>query len=87
MATTLKKELSVAVILLAVGLLLLPVAIYWVGLEIIGEYAPDAGLLDLMLAIWSALLAGEWGAWLLVLSPYAVILLLRGARLAWRTKL
>jgi len=83
----LKRELLIAGILLAVGFLVLPVAIYWVGLQVIGEYAPDAGLLDLMLAIWSALLAGQWSAWLLVLSPYLVILLCRAARMTWRAKM
>ena len=84
---SLKKELILAAFLLAIGLLVLPVAIYWVGIQVIGEYAPDAGLLDLMLSIWSALSAGEWSAWLLVLSPYVVILMARGARAAWRAKL
>lgn len=75
-----RRELIVGGALLALGFIGLPLAIYGVGLQIIGEYAADADYVDLTLAIWSALLEGNWSAWLLVLSPIVVISMLRGAR-------
>lgn len=82
---TLKRELTIAAILLAVGLVGLPLAIYGVGLQIIGDYAEDADYVDLTLAIWAALSEGHWAAWLLVLSPLVVISMLRGAKRLLRT--
>jgi hypothetical protein len=63
-----------------VGFIGLPLAIYGVGLRLIGEYAEGADYVDLMLAIWTALGQGRWAAWLLVLSPLAVISMLRATR-------
>jgi hypothetical protein len=83
---TWKKEVSFAAILLLVGMLGLPLAIYAVGQQIIGDYAPDAQAADLIAAIWSALMQGRWAAWLLVLSPYLVISLLRLARAMLRAR-
>ena len=75
--SALKRELIVAGVLLAIGLLALPVAVYVVGQEIIGDYASEAGLFGLLGRIWSDFLSLQPGAWLLVLSPYAVVQLLR----------
>lgn len=74
------KELLIAAILLSFGTLLLPVAVFMVGQQILGSYE-GGGVADLSQAVWSALLAGRASAWLLVLSPYLVIQLLR---LSWR---
>ena len=73
----LKRELAIAAVLLAFGLVVLPYAIYFVGVQIIGDYESEDGALGLGLTIWSALAGGEWAAWVLVLSPYAVVQLLR----------
>lgn len=81
-----KRELSVAGILLAIGFVGLPLAIYTVGTRIIGEYAPDTDFVDLALAIWSALAQGHWAAWLLVLSPFAVVSMLRISRRMLRAR-
>lgn len=86
MSATLKRELIVLAVLLALGLFGLPPAIYWVGQHVIGDYGGDGGLGDLTEAIWAALLQGHAGAWLLVLSPYIVVQLLRAMRLIWRTR-
>ena len=75
------KELLVAAILLSFGILLLPVGIFIVGQGILGPYE-GGGLSDLSQAIWTALLSGRPSAWLLVLSPYIVIQLLR---LSWKS--
>jgi uncharacterized membrane protein HdeD (DUF308 family) len=77
-----KKELTIAALLLGFGFLVLPIAIYWVGQQVIGEYAPDAGVLDLAEAIWSDLLQLRPSAWTLVLAPYLMVQLVR---LAWFT--
>ncbi len=77
MITTLKRELLIALALLAVGLVLLPPAIYAVGQQLLGPYESDSGLTGLMDAIWVDLTTGAAHAWLLVLSPYVVIQIAR----------
>ena len=79
-----KRELTIAFVLLTIGLVILPVPIYWVGLQIIGEYASDQGLLGLAAHVWSDLGRGSPLAWTLVLSPYLIVQMLRFARTAWR---
>jgi hypothetical protein len=86
MGSKLKRELVVLAVLLAVGLFGLPPAIYWVGQHVIGRYGDGGGLWDLTEAVWLALLQGHVGAWLLVLSPYVVVQLLRATRLIWRSR-
>ena len=82
--TSLKKELVISGILLFVGLVVLPFCIYIVGQNVIGEYSPDAGAFGLVTAIWSDLGRFSIGAWILVLSPLAVIQLLRLSARIWR---
>lgn len=81
-----KKELLICGALLATGIVALPFAIYVVGQRIVGEYAPGRGALDLIAAIWAALAALNPWAWLLVLSPYLAITLLRASWLTWRSR-
>lgn len=81
-----KKELLICGALLAAGIVALPFAIYAVGQRVVGEYAPGQGALDLIGAIWAALAAFNPWAWLLVLSPYLVITLLRASWLTWRSR-
>jgi len=73
----LKRELILAVVLLGIGLILLPVAVYWVGQQVVGEYESPAGFFGLLGHIWGDFLSLDFGAWLLVLSPYLAIQLLR----------
>lgn len=73
----LKRELVLASTLIGVGLLLLPFAVYWVGQRIVGDYESDAGLWGLLTSIWTDFFSLDLGAWLLVLSPYATIQLVR----------
>lgn len=82
MARIVKREALLLGALLAVGVFVLPFAIYFVGANIIGEYEPGATALSLAGDLWVALLRGEWAAWLLVASPYVVIQSLRAARRA-----
>jgi hypothetical protein len=72
----LKHEIVLAAALLSAGLLLLPLAIYWVGQFVVGAYEGD-GVEGLIGGIWSQLGEGSITAWILVLSPYVVIQVLR----------
>ncbi len=80
----LRKELLLAGALLSFGLLPLPVLVYWVGLRVVGEYSGEGGFWDLIWHIWSDLAAGSVLAWILVVSPYVLIQLLRLGRALWR---
>lgn len=82
---SLKKELLIFGILLLAGLIVLPIGIYVVGQNVIGEYSPDAGFSGLVMAIWGDLATFSLGAWLLVLSPWGVISLLRATLHFWRS--
>lgn len=82
--SSLRKELLIFAVLLFAGGLILPICIYVVGQNVIGEYSPDAGAAGLIIAIWSDLARFRISAWLLVLSPWAVIALVRLAVRIWR---
>lgn len=80
-----RRELVVAIVMLAFGLFVLPMAIYGVGVRIIGNYGTEGGgMLDLAETIWQDLLTLAPWAWLLVLSPYVVVQALRLALRMWR---
>lgn len=83
MSDRIRNEAILAGLLLAFGLFILPVAIYFVGQQIIGEYEGN-GAVGLVLALWSALVRADGVAWILVLSPYLVIQLLRLTWKIWR---
>ena len=78
--------MTLAGMLLLTGLVGLPLAIYGVGQRVFGEYAPNQGLIDLAGAIWLNLARLHAAAWLLVLSPYIVISLLRLSYRLWRPR-
>jgi len=80
----LRKERKLGLGLVAVGLFLLPPAVYWVGQRVVGEYAAEGGLWTLAKHLWSDLAAGSPLGWLLVLSPYAIVQAARLARTLWR---
>jgi hypothetical protein len=84
--STWQRETAIAAGLLAFGLLALPFAIYIVGQEVLGEYAQGGGALMLAESIWLDLLALRLPAWLLVLSPYLVVQLVRAVRRTWRRR-
>lgn len=75
---TLKNELVLAAALFSAGLLLLPLAIFWVGQFVVGDYEGD-GVGGLIGSIWSGLGRGDITAWILVASPYLAIQLIRAA--------
>jgi len=81
-----RRELAIAAAVFAFGFFVLPFAIYWVGQQVMGEYSADAGVFALAEHIWSDLLTLSPAAWILVLSPYAVVQLARLVRRWWRSK-
>ena len=86
-ATTWQREVAIAAGLLAFGLVALPFAIYVVGQQVLGEYGEGAGALALAESIWLDLVSLRLPAWVLVLSPYLTIQLIRGVRRIWRRRL
>jgi len=82
----LRKELLVAAALLSFGLTALPLSVYWVGMRVVGEYYLESGLSDFVWHIWSDLAAGSVLAWILIVSPYLIIQLLRLALILWRRR-
>lgn len=79
-----RRELVIAVLALGFGIIALPLAIYWVGQQAIGEYAPNAADKGLVETIWADLLDLDAAAWFLVASPYIVVLLSRLIVRVWR---
>jgi hypothetical protein len=67
-------------------LVLLPLAIYWVGRQVAGEYAGGGGPLGFADQVWSDFLQLAPSAWLLVLSPYVFVQLARLIRRTWRAR-
>ncbi len=77
------REAMLFTILLAVGIILLPVAIFLVGEVVFGDYGGD-GFGQFLESIFTRLFDGDRFAWFLILSPYIVVQLLRVLGLAWR---
>jgi hypothetical protein len=83
---TIRREIAIAAALFAAGLVLLPLAIYWVGRQVAGEYAGGGGPLGLADQVWSDFFQLEPSAWLVVLSPYVFVQLARLIRRTWRAR-
>ena len=65
-------------VLVLIGVLLLPAAVFYTGQELLGEYATDGrGLLHLYASVLKDMGRGEPAAWALCLSPVLGITLLR----------
>lgn len=82
--STWRREVAIGAGLLAFGLFVLPAAIYIVGQQIFGEYSPDGSVFALAEQLWIDLMNLRPLAWLLVLSPYILVQLIRGVRRLWR---
>lgn len=78
-----RKELGLFIGLLFVGLVLMPVAIFWVGQNLFGTYGGH-GYGDFFGTISEKIRGGDGVAWFLVLSPYLVWQCLRLMVTAWR---
>lgn len=72
------RELLIALVLLLLGVLALPVAVFQLGGVLFGPYeAGSGGLSSFLDGLFDSLGQGEGAAWLLVLSPLGVVLMLR----------
>jgi hypothetical protein len=78
------RELLTIGLCLIAGLLLIPGAIYFVGLKLLGPY-DRGGYFNLVGNIASAVIQGAWPFCLLVLGPYIGLWVLRFWRLALRS--
>lgn len=73
-----RRELILAGVLLPIGFFLLPVAIFFTGQALLGDYSQDgAGIGRLYSDIFGDLATGFLPAWVLVLSPWLGVQLLR----------
>ncbi len=79
-----RRELTIAVAAFGFGFLFLPLAVYWLGTQVLGEYSPGKGVLDLAESVWLDFLRLSPPAWVLVLSPYLLIQGLRVLRRLWK---
>jgi len=71
-----RRELIIFLVLLAVGVILLPIAIYLVGGTVFGAYSGD-GFAAFFRDLNGGLFRGQPVAYFLVLSPYLGVQLLR----------
>lgn len=79
----LRKEIGLFVGLLFFGLVLMPLAIYWVGESVFGTYGGH-GYFEFNGTISEKIRGGDGVAWFLVLAPYLVWQCLRLTTFAWR---
>ena len=77
------REIVLLVTLLLVGLAVVPIAVFWIGSQLLGEFG-GTGFSEFFGPLTSKLLEGEVRAWILVMSPYLGSQCLRLAALAWR---
>jgi hypothetical protein len=80
---TLKKEAALFVVMLSVGLVLLPMLVWFVGKAVFGDYGGH-GFADFFGTLSSGFRAGDGGAWFLVLSPWLVLQVVRLAVAGWK---
>ena len=78
-----RKELALFVGFLFIGLVVMPVAIYFVGQNIFGEYGGH-GYGQFFNELSGRIRGGDGVAWFLVLSPYLGWQTLRLIGLGWR---
>jgi hypothetical protein len=76
-------ELAVAVIGLLLGVVLMPVLIFYAGVLALGRYE-GASLGHLYHSLIVGLREGSIASWVVLLGPYGMYLLFRGLRAWWR---
>jgi len=79
----LRKEAALLVGFVFIGLVVLPIAIYAVGLSIFGDYG-GRGYGEFFSDLSARIRTGDAAAWFLVLSPYLGWQTLRLIGSAWR---
>ena len=78
-----QRELLTLALCLAVGLLVMPILIWFVGSAQLGPYA-NGGIGALLGDYYLALIKDSLAYWLVALGPYAAVWLLRGVRFWFR---
>lgn len=78
-----RKESLLLLWLVFFGLVLMPIAIFWIGQSLFGAYGGQ-GYGDFFGTLSLKIRTGDRVAWFLVLSPYMVWQCLRLTALAWR---
>jgi hypothetical protein len=76
-------ELGAAVGCLALGVALMPLAIFYSGVAALGRYE-GASLGHLYSSVFAGIGAGSSAAWAVVLGPYGLYLLFKLLRAWWR---
>lgn len=79
----LKKEAAVFAVLLFVGLVILPIAVWFVGKAVFGAYG-GTGYAEFFGTLSGKIRNGDPVAWFLVLSPWLVWQIVRLMFLGWR---
>ena len=78
-----RKELALLLGLLFLGFVIAPIAIYWVGQNLLGDFGGH-GYADFFGNLSAKIRGGDSVAWFFVLSPYIAWQVLRLMRFAWR---
>jgi len=78
-----KKEAALFAVMLFVGLVILPIAVWFVGKSIFGAYG-GAGYSDFFGTLSGKIRNGDLVAWFLVLSPWLTWQCLRLMAFGWR---
>lgn len=78
-----RRELALFLILLLLGLVLLPLGVFFVGDLVFGDYGP-AGFSGFFNTLSGKIRDGDWVAWFLVLSPYLAWQTVRLTAFFWR---
>jgi hypothetical protein len=79
----LKKEAVLFVAMLFFGFVILPIAVWFVGELVFGEYG-GSGYGDFFGRLGGKILSGDLAAWFLVLSPWLALQVARLAIAGWR---
>jgi hypothetical protein len=77
------RELALLLALLFFGLVLVPIAIFYVGQNVLGQFG-GYGYADFFGTLSAKIRSGDLPAWFFVLSPYLVWQTLRLTLHAWR---
>ena len=77
------KESALFLGLFFLGFVLLPISIYWVGQDVLGDFGGH-GYADFFGSLSAKIRAGDAIAWFFVLSPYLAWQTLRLTLFAWR---
>ena len=77
---TLVREAALLFGLLFFGFVVVPILIYWVGPNLLGDFG-GVGYSDFFNTLSARVRGGDVAAWFFILSPYCTV---QALRLAWR---